>query len=108
MSASERIDIIEFLVERDAGSGDGVHPREPEHPFGFVFDDYHGTVDVWWGGYEYSIVVERIASPMQLLHWVAHMSKKSWRNQTSRRISRFVECICERKGWPLWLSESAS
>ena len=79
-----------------------LHPRHPEHPSGFRFDDGFPTIEVWWGNYEYAIHLNRIGTPRDLLQWVTQIGLKTWRGTTPRRMARLIEAVCERKGWPQW------
>jgi hypothetical protein len=64
-------------------------------------DKEKGYIDVYWGGYEYSIALDRIPTPLSLLEWVHHMSEKGWDETTPERISRFIAIVCTIKGWKL-------
>lgn len=92
---SELGEVCELESERDFL----VHPRDKRHSRGFVFDNELGYVDVWWGGYEYSIKLDRITTPMDILQWLNHIGGKQWRGMTGPRVAEFIDAIARRKGW---------
>ncbi len=89
-------------ISEDIRARSALHPRHPEHPSGFRFDDGFQTVDVPWGNCECAIHLNRIGTPLDLLQWVTHIGLNTWRGTTPRRMARLIEAVCERKVWPLW------
>lgn len=41
-------------------------------------------------GYEYAIESTRCASPQAVIHWVMHLSEKTW--VTTRHLRQFIQC----------------
>ena len=66
----------------------------------FIVDHRHRTVDLWWGGYEYSIAWARIDTPTKLLAWLSHLgSTKTWPGITPRRMARLIAVLDRHFGW---------
>lgn len=61
-----------------------------------------GYVDVWWGGYEYSIKLDDIKSPRHVCEWLVHLSEKSSWNATHEQIGEFVKDVFFAKGWDVY------
>lgn len=77
-------------------------PPTPPHAFHFEIVEGREWVTVRWGGWDYDIALDGVATPLALLHWVAHLAGKGWAGMTSEEIGAFIETVCERKGWNLW------
>ena len=60
--------------------------KEKEIRDGVVFDDY----EIEWS---------RLETPLDLLSWCQHLSRKNWADKM--HISIFVEEVCKYKGWRL-------
>lgn len=69
---------------------------------GFVIDRKHKTIDVWWGGYEYSIKFARINTPEKCLSWIEHLGNKAWPEMTPQRISALVRAAAKINGWKIY------
>lgn len=76
-----------------------LKPHDPRHRSMCSIDADGRNVDVFWGGHEYSIDLDRITSKDDLLGWVAHLGAKSWPNMTPYRLVLFVRLVCQAKGW---------
>ena len=62
----------------------------------------HITVDtrcihLTWGGYKYSIALNRLKNEKHLLDWMLHLCTKGWMNTT--RLQMFAEVVMQTKGW---------
>jgi hypothetical protein len=66
---------------------------------GFVLDEAHKSIDVWWGGYEYSIELPRIGKPEQCEEWLRQMCSKAWEGTTESRVDRFIFVLARRFRW---------
>jgi 5-methylcytosine-specific restriction endonuclease McrA len=77
-------------------------PRDPQHPSGLKLDRENGFIDVYWGGYEYSINLDEFKSPRHVCQWIAHLAEKEWENMTPERIRKFIEKIFSVKDWDLY------
>ena len=87
----KKIDGITFYIAKEF-----MELPLPDDLFSF---DGNGYVDVRWGGYEYSIALDRIQTPEHLLAWIRHLGEKGWDEMTPWRISSFIRAICSKKGW---------
>lgn len=71
------------------------------HPRGFTLDE-DGVSLYWWRASEpYFIAWHRIRTPVELLHWVAHVSEKRWPKQTPQRISKLIRAVCAHRNWSI-------
>lgn len=58
---------------------------------GISFDDELGYVDLYWGGYEYSIEYSRINTPEKLYAWLQHLAGK-WNTPAWRFLALIDDC----------------
>lgn len=63
---------------------------------GVVFDGYGVTIK--WR-FDYEIEWSRLETPLDLLSWCQHLSRKNWADKM--HIGIFVEEVCKYKGWRL-------
>lgn len=78
-----------------------IRVDQVENPSFFEFDEQHQSYDIYWGGYEYVIELDRIRTPLELLSWVHHLLEKEWELTTPRRIGELIEDVSHRLGWSL-------
>lgn len=72
---------------------------DPSHPSGFIFDEKHKTLDIWWGGEEYSIQLHRIDTPTKALFWLEHLCGKEWKGITPWHIFKLINTLSHRFNW---------
>lgn len=77
-----------------------LSPSDPRHRDMADVSEDRRTITVFWGG-AYDIDLDAVATPQDLLKWVAHIAKKTWPNATPYRVARFIELACWAKGWDL-------
>jgi hypothetical protein len=77
-------------------------PSDPRHPNGFAFDEGTQTLDLFWGGYEYFIELNRLRTPEGFLGLLHHVTAKHWRAMTPERVSHLVEAMAQRNGWEIY------
>lgn len=58
----------------------------------FIADD-HIVINVY---YEYNISLDRCDSAEKLLHWVWHLTEKTW--MTNDVMRRFISLACQKNG----------
>lgn len=63
------------------------------------------VVTVRWGGYDYDIRMDRIKSPIHIIHWLNQLLDKDWEGTTPEGVQSFINTVCRAKGWPAWDSE---
>ena len=61
-----------------------------------------GTVDIWWGGYEYPIDLGEVDTPLRLIQTLAHIGQKTWPGMTPARISALILALDKHFGWDMW------
>lgn len=49
--------------------------------------------------YPYEIGLEKINTPMKLIHWIWHLEEKTWMDNITMR--RFIEKVCKVNGFDL-------
>ena len=87
---------------RPPHSGTGVDyweaaRRDPQHYI--ELDADNGLCHVYWGGYDYKIELDKIATPEATLGWVQQMGEKTWPLMTPERIVAFISIIANHFGW---------
>lgn len=96
-----RIVTIEELEEREALRW-AVPVSSPDHPSMLKHDEEAGYIDVYWGGYEYSIGLDRITKPFDVFSWLIHLGEKGWSHATAERAAYLIEAIFSAKGWSIY------
>lgn len=95
---------LEAKWQAEEAADAAAKPWEPAHFNGFVLDKKNQTIDIWWGGYEYWIDLDRIDTPVKLLEWIQHLSEKSnevWdKGMTVRRVAYLIRCLGQHFKWP--------
>jgi len=76
----------------------GTPNPSPSDPL-FSFDDDRGFVDITWGGHLYSMELKRVDTPDKLLGFIQHLSRKSWKGMTPKRIGQLITALSDRFGW---------
>lgn len=71
---------------------------------GTGFTLHKNTLDLWWGGYEYSIDLDEIDSPQKLIRMLAHIGQKTWPGMTPARISTLIQKLDKHFAWKMWCS----
>lgn len=66
---------------------------------GVRIDTEKGYVDIYWGGYEYSIDFSRIDTPAKLIPWLNHLSEKEWEGTTPARLLALLDKCARHFGW---------
>lgn len=79
-----------------------LHPKDSDHPTGVYLDRQHETVDIWWGGYEYSIPLKDIPSPRKLCEWICHICQKGWPMTSHERVVDLIHVVFHAKDWNLY------
>lgn len=59
------------------------------------------TLHIYWGGYDYSIDLDRISRPLHLIQWVMHLIEKDWPLTTPHRLQVFIQFVALAKGWDI-------
>jgi hypothetical protein len=97
--------IADLMAEKEAAKIGPPCPRELRpHRFEVVtLED--GSTEDWlvlrWGGYDYSVEMKRIRTPMDLLELLHHVLQKGWRIDGDK-IYRLINAVCNRKGWDMY------
>jgi hypothetical protein len=86
-----------------------LNPKDPLHPTGFKVDKVNGEIDIYWGGYRYSIPINDFASPRKLCEWLTHLGQKgeSWKGMTAGRVVDLIHVVFHLKGWDLYRDSPA-
>jgi len=96
----EIIDLAELSRRYEAGLElYKLPPRNPQHPSMAKHDAELGYVDIYWGGYEYSIPLADLSTPEDVMWKIHHVSKKRWEHMTPKRVSLFIGLIAHINGW---------
>lgn len=74
---------------------------DPRHKqmFELVKDGSETWVTLYWGGYGYDYDLCDIRRPEDLLWFLLHIGKKTWRHSSAARVSALIDAICREKGW---------
>lgn len=75
-------------------------PYAPDHREMFAYSEDGDELLIYWGGYEYAYDMDQISRPEDLLWFLHHIGKKTWKHSTSSRMARLIESVARRKGWP--------
>jgi hypothetical protein len=101
-----RTDWVAFMRELESCAPRcSLHPSDERHPYGFVFDQKTlegGTLDIWWGGYEYWIELERINTPERFLGLLNHIGRKTWAGATPDRVAELITLIARHFAWNIY------
>jgi 5-methylcytosine-specific restriction endonuclease McrA len=76
-----------------------LEPSDPSHRF--MFRIAEGSLDLYWGGYEYSIELDRVNTPARLLASLSHILAKDWEYASSRRICLLIRALERHFDWSL-------
>lgn len=86
--------IISITPEELAWMAEDYRKEVQQIVDGIVFDEYGVTIK-WRCDYE--IEWSRLGTPLDLLGWVQHLSRKNWVDML--RIRVFIDEVCKYKGW---------
>lgn len=79
-----------------------LKPNDRRHKKMFETSPDNKWLTLFWGGYPYEYELSRINRPDDLMWLIVHLSKKSWREMTAKRIGLLIERISQIKGWPAY------
>jgi hypothetical protein len=67
----------------------------------FNLDLELGYLDLYWGGYEYSVELAGIDSPQKLLAFLSHILAKQWDGSTGKNVGRLIRALSRHFNWQL-------
>lgn len=76
-----------------------LDPWDPRHNGMFSVDEGNQCATVYWGQYAYDIDLDTITAPEDLVWWLYHLGRKSWRHLTAKRLALLIGGIARVKGW---------
>lgn len=66
------------------------------------FEIERGVISFFWDGYEYTISMNGIERPEDLMKWLIHFGKKRSPGMTPIAVAMLIEEVAIQKGWKLW------
>lgn len=76
-----------------------VHDPRHKRMFKIERDGAKAWVTLYWGGYGYDYDLSDIRRPEDLLWFLLHVGKKTWRHSSAQRIAALISAISVEKGW---------
>ena len=64
-----------------------------------MFEVDGSFVTLYWGGYGYDYDLANIRRPEDLLWFLIHIGKKTWRHSSPSKIAALIDEVCLEKGW---------
>lgn len=77
-------------------------PHDPRHKKMFAFHEGGTWLEIYWGGGAYPYEMDRFKSPDDIIWFIHHISAKTWKHATLRRVGYLIAAIAQRKNWPMY------
>jgi hypothetical protein len=90
---------IEAELADEAAFQATLEPSDPRHRQMFKIDHELDYLDVYWGGYEYSYELSRLATPLAFLEFLEHVLEKNWKHASGARVGELVRTMARHNGW---------